>query len=505
MADLKAPRPTGSSLADRYRVLLDVGRTLTATRSLEDLYRAIYRETARVLEADGFYISLHDPVSDEATIVFFADRGKEQRVEVRYRGSESSVIRTGQAVRIDDRLEQKSLMLLGGASQGVTRSAISAPLRWKDGILGAISTQSYSPGAFTDADVELLQGLADMAAVAIENARHVALLQRRTAEARQIEEIGRAITGSLDPAEVMAKVMEATVSLLESDGATVWMLGPGTIARVHASAGTVTLPTGLEWDLAGPLFEELVTSRNTVRIGDLAASTLVPDRVRGQLSRGSGIGCPLVVGGSVAGVLSAGDAEKEAFDDEDTAVLERLASQASVALENARLHQSLQALSLTDPLTGLPNRRHLEVHLEREVAAARRGRELMAVIFDLDHFKVFNDRHGHLAGDEALRAFARILADENRAMNLVARYGGDEFVSILSETSGEGADLYISRVRARMSRDPLLGPSGISAACGVAEFEENMQDGEDLIDAADRQLYREKARRNEVADAASGN
>ena len=145
------------------------------------------------------------------------------------------------------------------------------------------------------------------------------------------------------------------------------------------------------------------------------------------------------MGTGVAGVLSAGSVHQGFFHEDETHVLLRLASQASVALENARLHSSVQALSLTDALTGLPNRRHLNIHLEREVAAARRGRDLVICIHDLDNFKRYNDSAGHLAGDDALRAFGQILAEENRAMNMVARYGGDEFLSVLSESTVEGA------------------------------------------------------------------
>jgi diguanylate cyclase (GGDEF)-like protein len=194
----------------------------------------------------------------------------------------------------------------------------------------------------------------------------------------------------------------------------------------------------------------------------------------------------------VVGILAAGSREPEAFTKEDGEALQRLASQASVALENARLHQSLQSLSLTDPLTGLPNRRHLSVHLDHEMAAAHRGRSLLAIMFDLDNFKGYNDAHGHLAGDDALRAFSQILSDENRAANLVARYGGDEFVSILSDTRLPGGELYVARIRKRMAEDPVLGPGGITVAYGMAQFDEDMQRGEDLIQAADAALYRTK-------------
>lgn len=495
MVSIQEQRPSTSSLADRYRVLLDVGRTLTGTRSLEELYRAIYLETSRVLEADGFYISLYDPSTDEATIVFFADRGQERRVEVSYRGSESSVIRQARPVRVDDRLEKRSLMLLGDDEQEVTRSAISAPLRWKDQVLGAISTQSYHAAAFNDADVELLQGVADMAAVAIENARYLELLQRRRSEAQQIEEIGKALAASLDPEEVLAKVIDSAVDLLGGHGGAVWMLGLGTVARVNQVGGEIQLPLGLEWDLKGELHERLVDRHETVYIDDIADSPLVPGRIRDFMPQGSGMGAPLEVAGEVVGILATGSRFPRAFSEEDQDALRRLASQASVALRNARLHASLRALSLTDPLTGLPNRRHLDVHMEREVAAAKRGRELMAVIFDVDHFKTFNDRHGHLAGDQALRAFADILQEENRAMNLVARYGGDEFVSILSDSIDDGADRYVGRVRARMEAHPFLANTGLGVTCGVAIFNEGMNRGEDLLRAADQDLYRHKERR----------
>ncbi|HKJ01699.1 MAG TPA: sensor domain-containing diguanylate cyclase, partial [Longimicrobiales bacterium] len=225
---------------------------------------------------------------------------------------------------------------------------------------------------------------------------------------------------------------------------------------------------------------------------------------RNHLRAGSGMGVPLVLGGRVAGVLTAGSRTPRYFSDDDTGVLQRLASQASVALENARLHSNLQALSLTDPLTGLPNRRRLQIHMDKEVAAARRGRNLVIVVFDLDDFKRYNDALGHLAGDDILRSFAQILDDENRAMNLVARYGGDEFVSILSDADMDGARLYIHRVTARVATDPIMGEKGVTVSIGMAEFDRSsMKTMDDVIQAADTDMYRVKALRQKERQAAS--
>jgi len=485
-----------TSVAERYRVLLDIGRTLTGTLSRDDLYRAIYRETARVLEAAGFFISLYDAERDLATIVFCVDRGVDRRVEISYRGSDSEVIRTGRAALVEDRAHVNAVILVGEEGGDVTRSAISAPLIHKGQVLGAISSQSYRPRAYAREDLELLQGIADIAAVALENARFVAALDQQRREAEQIEEIGRALASSLDRDEVLQKVVDAVLKVLHADSGAVWLIEGGTLARVATSAGKIVVDEGTDWDLRGALERRLIQERRPFLISDLHSSPNVPVGFRTQHHTGSGIAVPLVVGSEVAGVLTAGSNRTSFFTEDETRVLLRLSSQASVALENARLHASVQALSLTDPLTGLPNRRHLTIHLEREVGAARRGRDLVVCMHDLDYFKQYNDSAGHQAGDDALRAFGQILHEENRSMNLVARYGGDEFVSVLSEATIEDAHIYVQRVLARVAKDPILAPSKIKVSTGLAAFDrEKMKSAADVIQAADAELYKMKGAR----------
>lgn len=495
-----------ASVADRYRALLDIGRTLAGTLSLEELYEAIHRETARVLEASGFYISLYDQGRDLATVVYYVDHGEVERVDVTYRGSDSEVIRERKAALIEDDLGARSLLMLGDDGTDLARASASAPMIHKGKVVGAISAQSYQAGVYVPEDLDLLQGIADIATVAIDNALHIAELEQRKREAERVEEIGRALTSSLDPTVVLGKVVHAVNDILQADGSSVWMCDPpeSHIFKVVASAGDIALPNGVAWDLTGPIADRLIEKTEPLIMDDLATNPLVPPHLREHLEAGSGLAVPLILGGEVSGALSAGSREARFYGEDDVKVLQRLASQASVALENARLHAHLQSLSLTDPLTGLPNRRHLQIHLEKEVAAARRGRSLVVVVFDLDDFKDYNDTHGHLVGDDILRAFAQILDEENRAMNLVARYGGDEFVSILSESHMDGARLYVQRVTKRVAEDGIMGQYGVTVSMGLAEFDRaSMKTREEVIQAADADMYRVKAHQRKGRRAAS--
>lgn len=180
--------------------------------------------------------------------------------------------------------------------------------------------------------------------------------------------------------------------------------------------------------------------------------------------------------------------EERIFEPEDWDVLRALALQADMALRRVRLIESVRSLSLTDPLTGLGNRRHMEVVMAHAWAAARRGEPLVVMALDLDGFKEVNDALGHEAGDDMLRAVAQALGAEARGSDVVVRYGGDEFLVILPGGTMEGALALAERVRRRLD-----GCVGISA--GVAAYAPEMSAPDHLVREADRRLYEAKARR----------
>jgi diguanylate cyclase (GGDEF)-like protein len=479
-------------IRDRYWALLDISRNVAATLEPTELYRTIYEQASRVIETTGFYIALYEASTDTATIVFYADRGEVERTAVSYRGSDSIAIRERRAViRELDRPDDAILLLGSETDPETTCSLIAAPMLYGDTLLGVISAQSYEPGAYGPDDLELLSAIADHAAVALYNAHFIDTAERRRREAERLEEVARALTASLDLPEVLNRIVDATRAMSEADGAGVWLVRDGDQVELAISTGTGALPAGTTLSVPKDIRDQAQEERKPL-IFDIRRPDPVFDQVRGRVPAESGMAVPLVNEGRLVGALSINHQKARDYLPEHVRILERLAHQAAIAIANARLHEQILTLSLTDPLTDLPNRRHMQMFLEKEFAAAQRGRQLSLVMFDLDNFKRYNDQAGHQAGDEALRAFAGILEEQTRAMNFAARYGGDEFICILSDTGPDGARMHVGRVLHGVDRDPVLSAIGVSA--GIATYDNTMMGLDDLMRAADQQLYRAKKR-----------
>jgi diguanylate cyclase (GGDEF)-like protein len=156
-----------------------------------------------------------------------------------------------------------------------------------------------------------------------------------------------------------------------------------------------------------------------------------------------------------------------------------------------RERRRAEGLALVDQLTQLPNRRHMQMALDREFAAAMRGRKLAIVMYDVDHFKQFNDTHGHAVGDDVLRTVGGVLQQYTRKQNVSARYGGEEFISLVSDVDLDGVLIFANRVREAIKNKEL--PWGhVSVSGGVAMYRPGMGSHEVLVAAADRALYAAK-------------
>ena len=187
---------------------------------------------------------------------------------------------------------------------------------------------------------------------------------------------------------------------------------------------------------------------------------------------------------------------RDAFSQDDTTTVMRLAEHAALAIGNRRLLAALRGMAATDAKTGLANPRALEEALERAIRMRAAGESIGLLMLDLDHFKDLNDRHGHPAGDEALRNFALILRACTREGDLVARYGGEEFVVVLPQTGADVAVSIAERIRIQTEATLLrLGPGitdHLTVSVGVALAPDHAVDAVALLRAADEALYQAK-------------
>lgn len=217
--------------------------------------------------------------------------------------------------------------------------------------------------------------------------------------------------------------------------------------------------------------------------------------------QGSLVSAPIIAKDLLLGVLNLHKPEIAAFNETDLSLIRATTNQLAIAIENSQLYEKTRTLSNTDELTNIPNRRYFHTILRREFDHAQRYHSSFSVIMvDIDHFKQYNDTFGHLNGDLALTRVANILLKNTRGIDLVARFGGEEFVIILSNTDKEGAFIVAEKLRNAVASVDFLLPANerkrvakkVSISLGIAEYPTDSNDLEGLVEKADRALYAAK-------------
>jgi diguanylate cyclase (GGDEF)-like protein len=232
---------------------------------------------------------------------------------------------------------------------------------------------------------------------------------------------------------------------------------------------------------------------------DLMASNS-DEEIRGSRST---IVAPLLLSDQALGVLVLSADHPNAFSATDLKLLESFAATATDAIHNAQLHAEVQRLAITDVLTGVRNRRGFFELGQRELERSKRfGHPLVALMLDLDHFKQVNDKYGHGIGDQVLAAVAARCLEQLRTVDLMGRYGGEEFAALLVEIDLEDAIIVAKRLCAALATTPIetdAGPLIITVSVGIAKMDGDCERLEELLAKADQALLTAKqSGRNQV-------
>jgi diguanylate cyclase (GGDEF)-like protein len=330
-------------------------------------------------------------------------------------------------------------------------------------------------------------------------------LQLRNNELSVINDVSRVLSSSLDLADLLPKILETVIDRL----AILRLLRLGGIMLVNGER--LILAAHLGHSEAFLVKHQNLTINDCLcglaaRTGEVvySANSHLDERHticdHGTTPHGHII-IPLLSGQRVLGVMYLYLPADNAIDESNRELLKSIGNQIGMAVDNARLYEETKGLSLQDPLTGLANRRLMEMNLKKAMGLAERYRQpLTLALLDLDYFKKYNDTHGHAAGDELLVRVARRLESDTRNTDQpAARYGGEEFLLTLPETNLDGARIVAERIREGLSAE-----LGITASIGLAQFKAGISRDE-LVKAADAALYRAKQNgRNRVECASVG-
>lgn len=319
--------------------------------------------------------------------------------------------------------------------------------------------------------------------VETEITRHNIELERMNLELQALHDVSLAINRTLDLDELVKEILHF---LVQTDIFPFKM--HGAIYLVENENVRLACVSGPSITPCKEVFPGQCRCGQAVVTGEVAISRNIPEDGRqflcGADSQGRII-APLKAAGKVVGVLSLYTRSDVDVSNNLLKLLTALGNQIGMALNNARLYQQTKSISLHDPLTGLPNRRFLEIQMEKCLVAANRyGEQLSIIMLDIDHFKKFNDTYGHVEGDRLLARLGGILSRDMRGADYAFRYGGEEFLILLPET-----DLFMGGEAAERLRKEIELEAGVTVSLGVAAFGTSLQNMETLISSADAALY----------------
>ena len=485
-----------------------VGRALTAKgptqAALEDVMDLL------VAHFDYRYVSIY--TVDGPLMRLGAQRGYDEVIES-FDGSigvVGRVMRTGKAELIRDVSSDPDY----AAANADVRSEVSVPLAVDGVMLGVLNIESGGDDQLDGGDLDTMIVVGDRVAAALALGRERQALQDRAELFGRLARFGSAINASLDPATAHESIIGAVADVLEVDITTLVVrdvtTGEDRIvairggderyvgARIHPGEGNVgrALADGV------------------VVVDDLIEREEFPETLRGARVPDNLIcaSFPLLRGDTVIGAVTILRLDlTRVFTALEVETMPLLASQIALALNNIELHAQMADAAIRDPLTGLWNRRHLDVSLARLFAARARlepeMRHPVAVImFDLDHFGLFNKRHGHIKGDAVLRTFGSILTRRLRSSDLLARFGGEEFLAVLDGASLDEAQQVADEIRRELEAVVFAGVDGeqlyATVSAGCASLGPNVSSLETLVELADVALQMAKrGGRNQVVAA----
>ncbi len=371
-----------------------------------------------------------------------------------------------------------------------TQSELAIPLIVQDEVVGVLDCQSDKPSAFDNETVDLLTLFATNAAIALQNSQLYSREQRRSTQLEAIYQIAKQTTAVLDLQQMLGTMCSLLPKSFAIDHVSVFLLDSENRLILRREQGKLKCRVA-EGD---PFPPQPGYSESALSLGQAIVANDLSPELGACESTGSEACVPLISFGQKIGLLVCSSAHKNAFHPEDIQSLESIADILATAIQNADYVEQVRMQANVDGLTGIFNRRYFETKILEKIAeAGRYGGKMAVLMIDIDRFKAINDEFGHLLGDEVLKQFAATLVRNLRRVDVLCRYGGEEFVVLAPATTGANAALFAEKLRRLVEQFGFPGiPRAVTISIGVAEFPTHGTSRDALVRAADAALYQAK-------------
>jgi diguanylate cyclase (GGDEF)-like protein len=406
------------------------------------------------------------------------------------------------------------------------RALTALPVMEGDQLRGILALDRAADAPFSPHEEELAARAARYCLRAIQNERVFVQLERAKVEQGKLYRAAKSLGAALSEADVLDAGVKAAREIASFDLAVVTLWDDkAKMHEVRAASAIGDEATSASSVVKGERgVSALVGARFAPNSGlvSMVVQNRFPLPYKGDFDAGhqvvlakrhpwpkmpSLLVLPLVTHDRVLGTLILGARRRHAFGDTVRPTLEVLASHLAVSLANARMVQALETMATTDGLTGLLNKRAMLDQADQKVrAAARFGRQLSVLVTDIDHFKKVNDTYGHDVGDKVIKGLGAVLLRHKRGTDVVARFGGEEFVVLCEQTDPQGAMLLAERIREELQKTVFTSDNGefsVTCSIGIATLPDHGDGWDALFKAADEALYVSKNSGRNRSTAAS--
>ncbi len=481
----------------KLAVLFDAGQAVLSTFDLDEVLQRILAIARDFFHLPNVAILLLDREAGQLCVRSQVgwDAGKDKICLGEHEGITGASVLKKQPVYAPDVTQDPRYIC---AAQS-TRSELAIPLMVRDEVVGVLDCQSDRLDYFDQETIELLTLFSTQASIALQNARLYSLERQRARQLEAINSIAQQSTAVMELEELLVRVCAVIQKAFQVSHVSLLLRDDGDLVmRAHQGTLTPCAPSNGRFPASQEPWSRVISASGTIIEKDLRG---LPEPLRLFKECASRMSIPLISFGQTLGVLTLHSSQPNAFRENELQSLESVADICANSIQNAHYVERVKQLAYLDGLTGIFNRRFFELRITEEIERARRYGTGMAVIMaDIDQFKRLNDEFGHLLGDEVLRQVSSLFHQQVRKVDVVCRYGGEEFAILLTQISPQQANAIAEKLRRLVEKFQFPGvPRTITISAGVASFPTHGKTRDDMVRAADSGLYAAKqAGRNRV-------